>query len=153
VLCLAYLLILPFSAWGMAALIGIGAIILTLLGRSEMATLDAFSPKILGRKLTRTGPRTNVELFSAQAPGGSEHGVIQILDLASHQITTLPVSVGLYSQIWSPDGRTIAAQSSDNLILKVIDLRTQKWSELATGHAVAISNVVAGWALHLFPQL
>jgi len=35
VLCLAYLLIFPFSPWGMAALIGIGAIILTLLGRSE----------------------------------------------------------------------------------------------------------------------
>ena len=34
-LCLAYLLILPFSPWGMAAVIGIGAIILTLLGRSE----------------------------------------------------------------------------------------------------------------------
>jgi hypothetical protein len=35
VLCLAYLLIFPFSPWGMAALIGIGAIILTLFGRSE----------------------------------------------------------------------------------------------------------------------
>jgi uncharacterized membrane protein YccC len=35
VLCLVYLLIFPFHAWGMAALIGIGAIILTLLGRSE----------------------------------------------------------------------------------------------------------------------
>jgi hypothetical protein len=35
VLCLMYLLIFPFNAWGMAALIGIGAIILTLLDRSE----------------------------------------------------------------------------------------------------------------------
>lgn len=35
VLCLAYLLIFTFSPWGMAALIGISAIILTLLGRSE----------------------------------------------------------------------------------------------------------------------
>ena len=35
VLCLVYLLIFPFHAWGMAALIGIGAIVLTLLGRSE----------------------------------------------------------------------------------------------------------------------
>ena len=35
VLCLVYLLIFPFSPWGMAALIGIGVIILTLLGRSE----------------------------------------------------------------------------------------------------------------------
>jgi hypothetical protein len=35
VLCLSYLLMFSFSPWGMAALIGIGAIILTLLGRSE----------------------------------------------------------------------------------------------------------------------
>jgi uncharacterized membrane protein YgaE (UPF0421/DUF939 family) len=34
-LCLAYLLIFPFSPWGMAALIGICVIALTLLGRSE----------------------------------------------------------------------------------------------------------------------
>jgi uncharacterized membrane protein YccC len=35
VLCLIYLLIFPFHSWGMAALIGVGAIVLTLLGRSE----------------------------------------------------------------------------------------------------------------------
>jgi uncharacterized membrane protein YccC len=35
VLCLAYLLVFPFSPWGMAALIGIGAITLALLGRPE----------------------------------------------------------------------------------------------------------------------
>jgi uncharacterized membrane protein YccC len=34
-LCLVYLLIFPFHAWGMAALIGIGTIALTLFGRSE----------------------------------------------------------------------------------------------------------------------
>lgn len=33
-LCLVYLLILPFRPWGMAALIGIGAIVLSLIGRS-----------------------------------------------------------------------------------------------------------------------
>jgi hypothetical protein len=35
VFCLVYLLIFPFSALGMAALIGIGAMVLTLLGRPE----------------------------------------------------------------------------------------------------------------------
>jgi peptidoglycan/LPS O-acetylase OafA/YrhL len=34
-LCLVYLLLLPFHGWGMAALIGIGAIIMILAGRSE----------------------------------------------------------------------------------------------------------------------
>ena len=34
-LCLVYLLIFPFRSWGMVLLIGIGAIVLTLIGRSE----------------------------------------------------------------------------------------------------------------------
>lgn len=34
-LCLAYLSIFPFHAWGMAALIGIGAIVVTLLRRPD----------------------------------------------------------------------------------------------------------------------
>ena len=34
-LCLAYLLILPFTVWGMAALIGFGALVMTLVGRPQ----------------------------------------------------------------------------------------------------------------------
>jgi hypothetical protein len=34
-LCLLYLLFFPFHPWGMAVLIGIGAVIMTMLGRSE----------------------------------------------------------------------------------------------------------------------
>jgi uncharacterized membrane protein YgaE (UPF0421/DUF939 family) len=34
-LCLAYLLLFPFSSWGMAILIGIGAMVLVLINRSE----------------------------------------------------------------------------------------------------------------------
>lgn len=36
-LCLAYLLILPFNVWGMATLIGIGALVMTLVGRPQDA--------------------------------------------------------------------------------------------------------------------
>src|SRR6266853_2443040 len=35
VLCLLYLLIFPFHVWGMAALIGIGAIIVAIMGRPD----------------------------------------------------------------------------------------------------------------------
>jgi hypothetical protein len=35
VLCLVYLLIFPFHVWGMAALIGIGAIVVTTMGRPD----------------------------------------------------------------------------------------------------------------------
>ena len=34
-LCLVYLLIFPFHPWGMAALIGIGAVIVTTMGRPD----------------------------------------------------------------------------------------------------------------------
>jgi hypothetical protein len=34
-LCLIYLLIFPFSQWGLAALVAIGALLMSLLGRSE----------------------------------------------------------------------------------------------------------------------
>jgi hypothetical protein len=34
-LCLIYLLIFPFHVWGMAALIGIGAVIVTMMGRPD----------------------------------------------------------------------------------------------------------------------
>jgi uncharacterized membrane protein YgaE (UPF0421/DUF939 family) len=34
-LCLIYLLIFPFRAWGLAVLLAIGAIVLELVGRSE----------------------------------------------------------------------------------------------------------------------
>jgi uncharacterized membrane protein YccC len=33
VLCLVYLLILPFSVWGLALLVGVGALVMTLVGR------------------------------------------------------------------------------------------------------------------------
>jgi uncharacterized membrane protein YccC len=35
VLCLVYLLIFPFHVWGMAALIGTGAIVVTIMGRPD----------------------------------------------------------------------------------------------------------------------
>jgi uncharacterized membrane protein YccC len=34
-LCLVYLLVFPFHVWGMAALIGIGAIVVTIMGRPD----------------------------------------------------------------------------------------------------------------------
>lgn len=35
VLCLVYLLLFPFNVWGMALLIGLGAVVMTLLGRPD----------------------------------------------------------------------------------------------------------------------
>jgi serine/threonine protein kinase/Tol biopolymer transport system component len=56
---------------------------------------------------------------------------IQLMDLDTHQRSTLPGSTGLYSPRWSPDGRYIAAMSFDSRMMMLFDFQTQKWQELA----------------------
>jgi WD40 repeat protein len=58
---------------------------------------------------------------------------IHVLDLATHQISTLPGSESLYSPRWSPDGRYISAFSAESKTLLLFDFQTQKWTSLATG--------------------
>ena len=62
---------------------------------------------------------------------------VRILDLTTHQVSTLPGSQGLYAPRWSPDGRYIVAESSHMTALHLFDFQTQKWTELAKG-ALAI---------------
>jgi Tol biopolymer transport system component len=58
---------------------------------------------------------------------------IRVLDVASHQVSTLPGSQGFYSPRWSPDGRYVSAFSGDSKTLLLFDLQTKKWTELAGG--------------------
>ena len=63
------------------------------------------------------------------------HSDICVLDLSSHQVSTVPESQGLYSPRWSPDGRYIVAMPVDSLSLVLFDFQTRKWSELRKGSA------------------
>jgi serine/threonine protein kinase/Tol biopolymer transport system component len=56
---------------------------------------------------------------------------VRLLDVNTHQLSTLPDSKGLYSPRWSPDGRYIAAMNFDSRILMLFDFQNQKWQELA----------------------
>ena len=56
---------------------------------------------------------------------------IQLLDLKTRQVSTIPASEGLYSPRWSPDGRHIAALRVGSETLQIFDVRTKKWGELA----------------------
>ena len=57
--------------------------------------------------------------------------VIQMLDLKTKQVSTLPGSKGLFSPRWSPDGRNLAATTFDSRALMLFDFATQKWQEIA----------------------
>jgi serine/threonine protein kinase/Tol biopolymer transport system component len=52
---------------------------------------------------------------------------IQVFDLASGRLSTLPGSDNLFSPRWSPDGRYIAALTADYKMLMLFDLSSQKW--------------------------
>ncbi|HXJ95600.1 MAG TPA: protein kinase [Terriglobia bacterium] len=69
--------------------------------------------------------------FGGLGSGGAT--AIHILDMKTHQVTTLPDSDGLFSPRWSPDGRFIVALPSDSSGLMLFDLKTQKWSVLVKG--------------------
>ena len=61
-------------------------------------------------------------------PGSSEKVVLKVLDLDSKQVSIFPGSENFYSPHMSPDGKHLAAYSSDNKKLMIFDFKTQKWT-------------------------
>ena len=57
---------------------------------------------------------------------------IRILDLATHKVTTIPGSAGMYSPRWSADGRYIAALARVGPFLRAFNIAAQKWTVLKT---------------------
>jgi serine/threonine protein kinase/Tol biopolymer transport system component len=57
--------------------------------------------------------------------------LIQMFDLKTNQVSTVPDSKGFFSPRWSPDGRNLAALSFDSRALMLFDFATQKWNEIA----------------------
>ena len=64
-------------------------------------------------------------------PPADPNTVIRILDVRTHQISTLPDSKGLFSPRWSPDGRYLVSLSFASRSLMLFDFATQKWEEIA----------------------
>jgi Tol biopolymer transport system component len=58
---------------------------------------------------------------------------IQMVDLSTRHLWTVPGSEGLFSPRWSPDGRYIIAMTLDQRKLMLFDIGSTKWNELARG--------------------
>jgi serine/threonine protein kinase/Tol biopolymer transport system component len=54
---------------------------------------------------------------------------IQVFDLASRHVSSVPESKGKFSPRWSPDGRYLAALTSDFKTLVRFDFSTKQWSD------------------------
>jgi WD40 repeat protein len=62
-------------------------------------------------------------------PSGLSCAIYRI-DLRTHQVSALPGSDGLFSPLWSPDGRYIVAQTCDIHKSVIYDFTTGKWTDL-----------------------
>jgi DNA-binding winged helix-turn-helix (wHTH) protein/Tol biopolymer transport system component len=67
------------------------------------------------------------EIVFCSGKGYPESTSLQILDLATHHVATVPGSEGMYSPRWSPDGRFIAAMPIPPFGLKIFDVGTKQW--------------------------
>jgi len=54
---------------------------------------------------------------------------IQTFDLTTHAASVLLGSHGMFSPRWSPDGRYLAALTSNSKTLMLFDVRTRRWSD------------------------
>jgi serine/threonine protein kinase/Tol biopolymer transport system component len=89
-------------------------------------------PKQSGNQAdTSWSPAGNRLAFGGRSDVGST--AIHLLDMKTHQISTLPDSKGLFSPRWSPNGRYLIALPSDSRGLRIYDFKTQKWAVLFKG--------------------
>ncbi len=63
-------------------------------------------------------------------PGPEAGNGIMVVNTATHKLTKLPGSEWLVIPTWSPDGRYLIARHSDHHVIKLFDLRTQRWTDL-----------------------
>jgi serine/threonine protein kinase/Tol biopolymer transport system component len=109
-------------------------------GQSEayIVSSSGGSPRLLlpedkGEQVAATWSPDGRRIAFSRGPDRNVPGMIYILDLATHHVSTLPGSEGLFSPQWSPDGRFIEGQAGDVLSLKVFDLVTQQAWVLQAG--------------------
>jgi len=75
--------------------------------------------------------------FGATISGGAgdREITIQIADLESGRVESLPGSKGLFSPRWSPDGRYLAALEHDSLRLSLYEFSVRRWRPLLSSRS------------------
>ena len=87
-------------------------------------------PEDAEKKLDPDWSADGTKIVFGNGPTNSSSS-IRILDINTHQLSTLPGSTGLYAPRWSPNGRHIAAMTFDSRSLMLFDFQTQRWEEIA----------------------
>jgi dipeptidyl aminopeptidase/acylaminoacyl peptidase len=62
---------------------------------------------------------------------------LYVFDFGQRTSTMIPGSEGLTWPRWSPDGRFLAAVSQDTSVMKLLDMKTRRWSEVAHGKLIS----------------
>ncbi len=93
---------------------------------------DGGSPEEIVRSASDPGWSSdgNSLVLSDRAFPASGAFAIQVMDLRTRKVTTLPDSNGLYSPLWSPDGRYLAALKAGPETIWLFHFRSQKWNQL-----------------------
>jgi Tol biopolymer transport system component len=75
---------------------------------------------------------------------------IEMIDVATGAMMSMPGSEGLFSPRWSPDGRTLVALTHDSFHLFAHDLRVGRWREVATSRQWLTYPIWSADGRHLF---
>jgi Tol biopolymer transport system component len=112
---IVYLDVRPGQLWKVFVIPAEGGSPLEVLSEARLQADPVWSPD--GRTL-----------IIGQDPSNGET-VIRTVNLATHEVSVIPGSQGLFSPRWSPDGRYLAAMNSQSTKLLLYDFKTQKWSD------------------------
>jgi Tol biopolymer transport system component len=115
---IAYIDAQPGQPWKAFLISGQGGTPQEMLSETHTQADATWSPD--GKKLA---------FGRTQQTGSSEPLGIQIVDLATRQLSPIPGSENLFSPRWSPDGQYLAALTADSAKLLLFSFKTQKWSD------------------------
>jgi Tol biopolymer transport system component len=73
------------------------------------------------------------QIVFARFPSRTEKITIQVLDVTSKRVYTLPGSEDLWWPRWSPDGQHLVAVSADSKKFLLYDFKKKKWSDWISG--------------------